>query len=172
MAKLLSDPKYAVRGRLMAVDNSGLLGPFIILRVPPNTFDVQRPASYLDFRLLDTSRKTLQRRISVDDELEVIIHTATAAVQPGTRNELTFQVAPKSKSQRISHAQRRFDSVTPVNGKVLENDGHHVIAIDAGVPVVVSLLEHKPSQTKQIRINSWVTFWPTPPTHGIILGKV
>ncbi len=172
MAKLLSDPKYAVRGRLVAIDNSGLLGPFITLRVPPNTFDVQRPGSYLDFLLLDSSRKTLQKRISVDDELEIIIHVATTAVQPGTRNEWSFQVSPKSQSQRISHARRRFDSLTPINGKVIDNDEHHVIAVDAGVPVVVSLLEHKPSQTKQIRINSWVTFWPSPPTHGIVLGKL
>ncbi|GAF83956.1 unnamed protein product [marine sediment metagenome] len=172
MAKLLSDPKYAVRGRLVVIDNSGLLGPFFTLRVPPNTFDVQRPASYLDFRLLDTARKTLQKRIGVDDELEVIIHTATVGVKPGTRNELTFQIAPKSKSQRISHARRRFDSLTPINGKVVENDEHHVIAVDAGVPLVVSMLNHKPSQTRQVRINSWVTFWPSPPTHGIILGKV
>ena len=172
MAKLLSDPKYAVRGRLMAIDNSGLLGPFFTLRVPPNTFDVQRPASYIDFRLLDTARKTLQKRINVDDELAVIIHTATPAVQAGTRNELTFQTNPKSKSQRISHALRRFESLTPINGKVTENDGHHVIVVDAGVLVVASLLEHKPSQTRQIKLNSWVTFWPTPPTHGIILGKI
>lgn len=172
MAKLLSDPKFAVRGRLVAIDNSGLLGPFFTLRVPPNTFDVQRPASYLDFRLLDTARKTLQKRIGVDDELQVIIHTATSGVEPGTRNELTFQIAPKSQSQRISHTQRRFDSLTPINGKVVENDGRYVVVIDAGVPVVVSLLDHKPSQTKQIKINSWVTFWPSPPTHGIVLGKV
>ena len=172
MAKLLSDPKYAVRGRLVAVDNSGLLGPFFTLRVPPNTFDVQRPASYIDFLLLDTARKTLQKRIGVDDELEVIIHAATTAPQAGTRNELTFQVNPKSKSQRISHTLRRFESLSPINGKVIENDGHHTVALNTGVPVVVSLLDHKPSQTQRIKLNSWVTFWPAPPTHGIILGKV
>jgi len=172
VAKLLSDPANAVRGRLMAIDNCGLIGPYFVLRVPPNTFDLQRPASYIDFRLLDTHRKTLQKRISVDDELQVIIHAATAAVQAGTRNELTFQVAPKSKSQRISHTLRQFESLTPVNGKVTDNDGHHVIVVHAGVPAVVSLLEHKPSQTKKVKINSWVTFWPTPPTHGIILGRV
>jgi len=44
--------------------------------------------------------------------------------------------------------------------------------VDAGSPIVVSLLEHKPSQTKQIKVNAWVTFWPAPPTHGIILGKI
>jgi len=172
MAKLLSDPTYAVRGRLVAVDNSGLLGPFFVLRVPPSTFDLQRPASYIDFRLLDTARKTMQKRITVEDELEVIIHAATPAVSSGTRNELTFHLAPKAQSQRVSHAVRRFESLTPVNGKVIDNDGHHAIVIDAGVPVVVSLLEHKPSQTKQIKLNSWLTFWPTPPTHGIVLGKV
>ena len=172
MAKLLSDPTYGVTGRLVAVDNSGLLGPYFVLRVPPNTFDLQRPASYIDFRLLDTARKTLQKRISVDEELKVIIHAATAAVKPGTRTELTFEVAPKGKSQRISHATRRFESCTPVNGKIIENDGRHLIVVDAGVHIVVSLLEHKPSQTKQLKLNSWVTFWPAPPTHGIILGKL
>jgi len=172
MAGFLSDPKHAVRGRLVAIDNSGLLGPFFTLRVPPNTFDVQRPASYIDFRLLDTARKTLQKRMNIDDELKVIIHVATPAVQAGTRNELTFQVNPKSQSQRISHAVRRFDSLTPINGKIADNDGHHIVLLDAGVTVVVSLLEHKPSQTRRLKLNSWVTFWPTPPTHGIILGKI
>lgn len=172
MAKLLSNPEYAVRGRLVAVDNSGLLGPFFTLRIPPNTFDVQRPGSYIDLHLLDTARKTLQKRIHVDDELTVIVHSATAAVDRGTRNELTFQINPRSRSQRISHARRCFESLSPINGKVMDNDGHHVIAINAGVPVVVSLLQHKPSQTRQIKLNSWITFWPTPPTHGIILGKV
>ena len=172
MAKLLNNPEYGVRGRLVAIDNSGLLGPFFTLRIPPNTFDLQRPASYIDFSLLDTTRKIMQKRIHIDDELHVIIHAATAGVEKGTRNELTFQIAPKGKSQRISHALRRFESLTPVNGKVIDNDGHHVIVVDVGVPVVVSLLEHKPSQTKKIKINSWITFWPTPPTHGIILGKI
>jgi len=172
MPKLLSDPAYAVRGRLVAVDNSGLLGPFFVLRVPPQTCDLQRPASYIDFRLLDTARKTLQKRITVDDELDVIIHAATPAVESGTRNELTFQIVPKGRCQRISHTVRRFDSLTPINGKVIDNDGHHTIVVDAGVPVVVSLLEHKPSQTRKLKVNSWLAFWPTPPTHGIVLGKV
>jgi len=172
MVKLLSDPAHAVRGRLVAIDNSGLLGPFFTLRVPPTTFDVQRPASYIDFRLLDTARKTMQKRINIDDELEVIIHAATTAVGPGTRNELTFQVVPKAKSQRISHTRRRFDSLSPINGKVAENDGRHILVVDAGVPLAVSLLDHKPSQTQRIKLNSWVTFWPSPPTHGIVLGKI
>lgn len=172
MAKFLSDQAHAVRGRLVAIDNSGLVGPFLTLRVPPRTFDIQRPASYMDFRLLDTARKTLQKRIGVDDELELIIHAYTSSVASGTRNELTFQVQPKGRCQRISHAVRRFDSLTPVNGKVVDNDGRKMIVVDAGVPVVVTLLEHKPSQTKEIKVNSWVIFWPSPPTHGIVLGKV
>ncbi len=172
MAKLLNNPDYAVRGRLVAIDNSQLLGPFFTLRIPPNTYDVQRPGSYIDLHLLDTSRKTLQKRIHIDDELDVIIHCATPAVDRGTRNELTFQILPKSRSPRISHARRRFDSLSPINGKVIDNDGRHVIAVDAGAPVIVSLLQHKPSQTKDIRVNSWIMFWPAPPTHGIILGKV
>ncbi len=172
MAKLLNDSKYAVRGRLMAIDNSGMIGPFFMLRYPPTTFDLQRPGTYIDFHLLDTARKTLQKRISLDDELHVVIHVATANLDSGTRNEQTFHTVPKSKAQRISHARRTFESLTPINGKVIDNDAHHMIVVDAGVPVVVSLLEHKPSQTKKIKINSWVTFWPTPPTHGIILGKL
>jgi len=137
-----------------------------------DSFDLQRPGSYVDFTLLDTNRKTLQRRIHLDDELDVIVHAATAAVSPGTRNELTFQTAPRSRCQRISHCRRAFESLSPVNGKVIDNDEHHVIVVDAGAPVVVSLLQHKPSQTKQVKLNSWVTFWPAPPTHGIILGKI
>ena len=172
MAKLLSDDTYAVRGRLMAIDNSGLIGPMFTLRVPPNTSDMQRPGSYIDLVLLDVKRKTMQKRIAVDDELEVIIHAATAALEAGTRNEQTFQLIPRGKCQRISHCRRVFVACSPINGKIVGNDGHHTVAVDAGVPVVVSLLEHKPSQTKKIKINSWVTFWPAPPTHGIILGKV
>ncbi len=172
MPKLLSDDRYAVRGKLVGVDNSDLVGPMFTLRIPPRTCDLQRPASYIDLILLDTHRKTLQKRINIDDELQVIIHAATAAVSKGTRNELTFQTTPRNQSQRISHCRRVFASVSPVNGKVVDNDGHHTIAVDVGVPVVVSLLEHKPSQTKQVKLNSWITFWPVPPTHGIVLGKV
>ncbi|MCK4601878.1 MAG: hypothetical protein KAU28_05400 [Phycisphaerae bacterium] len=171
MAKLLSDDTYAVIGRLVAIDNSALVGPMFTLRVPPNTFSIQRPGSYIDLNLLDTHRKTLQKRISVGDELQVIIHTATAAVEAGTRNEMTFQTHPKSKCQKVSHCRRSFSGMSPVNGKVVDNDGRHTIVVDAGLPAVVTLLQHKPSQTKTIKINSWVTFWPTPPTHGIILGK-
>ncbi len=172
MAKFLSDSQYAVRGRLVAIDDSGLVGPMFTLRLPPSTFDVQRPGSYIDLELLDTGRKTLLKRIGVGDELEVILHAATAAVTPGTRNELTFQVFPRGQCQRISHSRRVFASVGPVNGKVVDNDEHHMIVVDAGLPVVVSLLEHKPTQTKEVKVNAWVTFWPTPPTHGVILGKV
>ncbi len=172
MAKLLSDPTFAVRGRLVAVDNSGLIGPMFTLRIPPNTSDIQRPGSYMDFLLLDTHRKTLQKRIHVDDELEVIIHSATAKVDKGTRNEQTFSITPRSRAQRISHTRREFSGLSPVNGKVVANDERHTIVIDAGAPVVITLLEHKPTQTRQVKINSWVTFWPVPPTHGIILGKI
>lgn len=171
MAKLLSDDKHAVKGRLVAIDNSGLVGPLFTLRLPPNTFDVQRPGSYIDFILLDTHRKTLQKRIHLDDELQVIIHAATAAAEKGTRNELTFHTEPRNRCQRISHARRAFEGLAPINGKVIENDERHMIVVDAGAPIVVSLLEHKPSQTRQVKLNAWVTFWPVPPTHGIILGK-
>ena len=172
MASFLTDEKYAVRGRLVAVDNSGFVGPMITLRVPPSTFDLQRPGSYIDFLLLDTNRKTLQKRIQVDDELQLIVHAATSAIAPGTRNELTFQVAPRAGCQRVSHCRRVFGSVSPLNGKVVDNDGTRSLVVDCGVPVVVSLLEHKPTQTRQIKVNAWVTFWPTPPTHGIVLGKI
>lgn len=172
MAKFLSDDTYAVRGRLVAVDNGGLIGPLFTLRCPPTSFDVQRPGSYIDFLLLDTNRKTLQKRIGLDDELQVIIHAATAAISPGTRNELTFQSVPRGQCQRISHCRRLFDSTSPVNGKIIDSDGLHMLIVDAGVPVAVSLLEHKPSQTRELKINSWLTFWPAPPTHGIILGKL
>ena len=172
MAKLLTDNTYAVRGKLVAVDNSGVVGPLFTLRVPPATADVQRPGSYIDFVLLDTHRKTLQKRVHLDDELDVIIHAATASVGPGTRNELTFLTEPRGRCQRISHCRRVFAAITPINGKVIDSDGHHAIVVDAGVPIVVSLLEHKPTQTRQVKVNSWVTFWPSPPTHGIILGKV
>ena len=172
MAKFLSDNKYAVRGRLVAVDDSAMVGPMITLRVPASTGDVQRPGSYIDLVLLDTNRKTLQRRIAVGDELEVILHAAAVAVSPGTRNELTFEVFPRGQCQRISFCRRVFTSISPVNGKVLDNDEHHMIAVDAGLPIVVSLLEHKPAQTKDVKVNAWVTFWPTPPTHCVILGKV
>jgi len=172
MAKFLSDSKYAVRGRLVAVDDGGMVGPMFTLRLPPSTSDVQRPGSYIDLVLLDTNRKTLQRRIAVGDELEVILHAATPAVTSGTRNELTFEVFPRGQCQRISHCRRVFNSMGPVNGKVIDNDEHHMIVVDAGLLIAVSLLEHKPAQTKEVKVNAWVTFWPAPPTHGIILGKV
>jgi len=171
MAKLLSDETYSVRGRLVAIDNAGLVGPLFTLRVPPSTADVQRPGSYIDFVLLDTHRKTLQKRINLGDELQVIVHAAAADLEKGTRNELTFRTESRSSCQRISHCTRSFTGLAPVNGKVVDNDGHHTVAVDAGVPVVLTLLQHKPTQTRQVKINSWVTFWPVPPTHGIILGK-
>lgn len=172
MAKLLNDDTYAVRGRLVAIDNSEFVGPYFILRVPPNTFDLQRPGSYIDFRLLDTNRKTLQKRIHLDDELKVVIHAATAAVDSGTQNEQTFHTAPRNRCQRISHCRRVFEGLSPVNGLVVANDEHHMIVVNAGEPIVVSLLGHTPTKTKKIEADSWVTFWPTPPTHGIILGKI
>ncbi len=172
MSKLLSDDTFAVRGRLVAIDNSGMVGPLFTLRLPPTTFDIQRPGSYIDFLLLDTSRKTLQKRINIDDELQVILHAATAAVSSGVKNELTFQTFPRNQCQRISHCRREFEVICPINGKVVENDEHHMIVVDAGVPIVVALMDHKPTQTREVKLNSWVTFWPTPPTHGIIMGKV
>jgi len=171
MAKFLTNAQYAIRGRLVAIDNSGLVGPLFTLRVPPATADLQKPGSYMDFLLLDTNRKTLQKRIHVEDELEVIIHAATATVERGTRDELTFQTKPVSRSQRIAHCRRVFQAMSPINGKVIDNDEHHMIVVDAGVPVAATLLEHKPSQTRTVKLNSWVTFWPAPPTHGVILGK-
>ena len=172
MAKLLSDERYAVRGRLVAIDNGLFVGPLFTLRVPPSTSDTQRPGSYIDFRLLDTNRKTLQKRIHLEDELQVIIHAAAAAVEPGPQNEQTFATAPRNRCQRISHCRRVFEGLSPINGEVVDNDEHHTLVVDAGVPIVVSLLTHKPSQTRLIQPGTWTTFWPTPPTHGIILGKI
>lgn len=170
MAKLLSDPAHAVHGRLVAVDNSGMVGPMFTLRLPPVSYDVQRPASYIDLVLLDTNRKTLLRKIHIDDEIQVIVHAATAAVESGTRNELTFETVARNQAQKVAHARRTFGGVTPVNAKVIHNDERHMIVVDAGLPIVVSLLDFKPTQTKDIKVNAWVTFWPVPPTHGIILG--
>jgi hypothetical protein len=172
MAKLLSDSTFAVRGRLVAVDNSGLVGPLFTLRLPPNTADLNRPGSYMDLTLLDVGRKTLQKRIGLDDELEVIIVAATSKIDAGTRNEQTFKITPRSQCQRISHAKRSFEGFTPINGKVIANDERNTIIVDAGCPVGVTLLDHKPTQTRLIKINSWVAFWPVPPTHGVILGKI
>ena len=171
MAKLLSDETFAVRGRLVAIDNSHLVGPLFTLRVPPTTFDVRRPGSYVDFVLLDTHRKTLQKRIHIDDQLSVIVHAATAAVEPGTQNEMTFHVEPAARCRQISHCRRAFEGVSPINGSVVENDAHHTIVVNTGVPIVLTLLNHKPTQTREVKINAWITFWPVPPTHGIILGK-
>lgn len=171
MGKLLTDPSYAVRGRLVAVDNSGPVGPMFLLRMPPHTGDIQRPASCVDFLLLDPSRKTLQKRIHIEDELDVILHAATAEAESGTRGEPTFRLRPASKSQQVPHCRRVFDAMCPINGKVVENDEHHTIVVDAGVPVVTRLLAHRPTETRKVKLNSWVTFWPSPPTHGIILGK-
>ena len=66
MPKLLNNPEYGVRGRLVAIDNSGLMGPFFTLRIPPNTFDLQRPGSYIDIHLLDSAGKTTQKRIHIE----------------------------------------------------------------------------------------------------------
>jgi len=171
VARLLSDRKFAVTGRLLGVDNTGLVGPMFTLRIPATSCDIRRPGSYLDFVLLDANRKTLTRQISIDDKLVVVLHFATANISKGTRNEMAFHIEPRNKCRRISYCKRVFEAYDPVNGKVIENDGNHIIAVDAGVPVVVSLLQHKPAQTKQIKLNSWVTFWPAPPVHGLILGK-
>lgn len=66
------------------------------------------------------------------------------------------------------------DSKYAVKGRLVavDNAGRHPIVIDAGIPLIVKLLQHKPIQTREIKLNSWVTLWPVPPTHGIILGKV
>ncbi len=172
MAKLLSDDKYAVNGRLVAVDNGGMIGPMFTLRVPPNTFDLQRPGSYMDFILLDTHRKTLKKRFHVDDELQVIIHASAAGLQKGTRDEKTFYPRPPGRAQRINHCRREFSGASPVNGKVIDNDGRNTIIVEAGAPIALTLLDYTPASTKKVKVNSWVTFWPAPPTHGIILGKV
>ena len=172
MAKLLSDATYAVRGRLVAIDNSVIVGPMFRLRLPPVTFDLQRPGSYIDLDLLDTHRKTLNRKFHVDDEVSVIIHAACSGVGPGTRNQMTFITLPRNQSQVVTHSRRIFTGMTPVNGKVIHNDERRQIVVDAGFPIVVSLLDHKPTQTREVKVNAWVTFWPAPPTHGIILGKV
>jgi len=168
---MLSNRKLAVKGKLVAVDNASLVGPMFTLRIPASSCDIRKPASYLDLVLLDANRKTLTRQISIDDKLLVVLHFATSNISKGTRNEMTFHIDPPSKCRRISYCRRVFEAFDPVNGKVIDNDGKHIIAVDAGVPVVVSLLNHTPAQTKQIKLNSWVTFWPAPPIHGLILAK-
>ncbi len=169
MAKMLTDKQYAVTGQLVAIDATGLIGPFFTVRVPSKGYDLHRPATYLDLRLLDPGQSVFKRKIRLNDEIRVIINPSTAVLEKGTRNELTFQVLPKSKAQRISHTVRRDDATSPINGKVIDNDERKHIVVDAGLPLVVGMLDTKPSQVKLIKVNSWVTFWPAPPTHGIIL---
>ena len=109
MAKLLSDPKFAVRGRLVAVDNSDLIGPMFTLRIPPKTSDIQRPGSYIDFLLLDTHRKTLQKRIHVDDELEVIGVVLEVEVRPGIRDRVGFDLDLRGSGDGEADEQREGD---------------------------------------------------------------
>lgn len=168
MAKMLSDPKYAVTGKLVAIDATGLVGPFFTIRVPAKGYDLHRPATYIDLTLLDPGQAVFKNKIHINDELKVIINPSTAILEKGTRNELTFEIVPKSNAQRISHAIRRDNATAPINGKVIDNDERKHIVVDAGLPLVVGMLDTKPSQVKLVKINSWVTFWPAPPTHGII----
>jgi hypothetical protein len=169
MSKMLQDKRYSVAGKLVAIDATGLIGPFFTIRMPPKTYDLNRPASYIDIRLLDPGQVVFKNKIHINDELRVIIHPATAHLEPGTRNELTFEVTPRGKCQRITHAVRRDDATAPINGKVIDTDERRHVVIDAGLPLVVAMLDTAPSQMKLLRINAWVSFWPAPPTHGIIL---
>ncbi len=171
MAKYLQDKKLAVTGKLVGIDATGLIGPFFTLRVPARGFDLHRPASYIDIRLLDPGQIVHRSKIHIDDELKVIIHPVTRHLEKGTRNELTFEIVKKSAAQRISHAVRYDDATHPINGKVVDNDGRHFIVVDAGLPLVVGMMDFKPSDVKLINAGSWVTFWPSPPTHGMILGR-
>jgi len=169
MGKMLSDKTYAVTGQLVAIDATGLVGPFFTIRVPPKGYDLHRPGSYIDLRLLDPGQVVFKKKIRIHDELRVIIHPCTAVLERGTRNEMTFELFPRSKAQRVSHAVRRDDATAPINGKVIDNDGRRHVVVDAGLPLVVGMLDAKPSQVKLVKVNSWVTFWPAPPTHGVIL---
>ena len=170
MAKMLSDKRYAVTGKLVAIDATGLVGPFFTIRVPAKGYDLHRPGSYIDLKLLDPGQVLFKKtKIRINDELRAIVNPSTAYLEKGTRNEMTFEVFPRSKAQRISHAIRRDDATAPINGKVIDNDERRHIVIDAGLPLVVGMLDAKPSQVKLVKVNSWVTFWPAPPTHGIIL---
>ncbi len=169
MAKMLSDKRYAVTGKLVGIDATGLVGPFFTIRVPAKGYDLSRPGTYIDLSLLDPGQVVFKKKIHINDELKVVINPSTAVLEQGTRNEMTFQVVPRSKAQRISHAIRRDDATAPINGKVIDNDERRHIVIDAGLPLVVGMLDTKPSQVKLVKVNSWVTFWPAPPTHGIIL---
>ncbi|MBN1344562.1 MAG: hypothetical protein JXQ73_17865 [Phycisphaerae bacterium] len=169
MAKLLTDKRYAVTGKLVAIDATGLVGPFFTIRVPAKGYDLHRPATYIDLKLLDPGQVVFKSKIHINDDLRVIINPSAAVLEKGTRNQLTYEVLPRSNSQRISHAVRKDDATAPINGKVIDNDERKHIVIDAGLPLVVGLLDAKPSQVKLVKINSWVTFWPAPPTHGIIL---
>jgi len=169
MAKMLLDKRYAVAGKLVGIDASGLVGPFFTLRVPAKGYDLHRPATYIDLRLLDPGQVVFKNKIHINDELKVILNPATAHIEPGTRNELTFEILPRSQSQRVSHAVRRDEASSPINGKVIDNDERRHIVVDAGLPLVVGMLDATPAQVKLVKINSWVSFWPAPPTHGIIL---
>ncbi len=170
MAKMLLDKRYAVVGKLVAIDATGLIGPFFTLRVPAKGYDLRRPATYIDLRLLDPGQVVFKNKIHINDDLKVIIHPATAHLESGTRNEQTFEVLPKGQSQWISHAVRLHDAASPINGKVIDTDERKHIVVDAGLPLVVGMLDTPTAQIKQIKINSWVSFWPAPPTQGIIVG--
>lgn len=169
MAKMLTDKQYAVQGKLVGIDATGLIGPFFTIRVPGKGYDLHRPASYIDIQLFDPTQAVYKRKIHINDEVNVIINPSASVLEKGTRNELTFSIVPKTKCQRISHAVRRDTATSPINGKVIDNDERKHIVVDAGLPLVVGLLDTKPSQVKLVKVNSWVTFWPAPPTHGIIL---
>ncbi len=169
MSKMLQDKRYAVTGKLVAIDAAGLIGPFFTIRVPPVSYDLHRPASYMDIRLLDPGQVVFKSKIHINDELRVIINPATTRLESGTRNELTFEITPRTRCQRVSHAIRCHDATAPINGRVIDTDERRHIVVDAGLPLVVALLDTTPSQIKLIKINSWVSFWPAPPSHGIIL---
>jgi len=170
VAKYLQDKRFAVTGKLVGIDARGLIGPFFTLRVPARGYDLHRPATYIDLRLLDPGQIVYRSKIHINDILRVILNPATRHLEKGTRGELTFEIIKKSSAQRISHAVRYDDATCPINGKVVDSDGRHFIVVDAGLPLVVGLMEFKPSEVKLIKLGAWVTFWPSPPTHGVILG--
>lgn len=125
-----------------------------ILRVQGQDFVFRPRGTRRELRLFPYGRELSD--IPLAEDVPVIIHVGTRAYRPTRSRRRGFQVA--------------LGEITTVTGEVLEvqQQSPSVLAVDAGITLVVTLLEGENDQN--FRAGDWIHFKCLSPAHGIVVN--
>jgi len=128
-------PPYHARGEIERIATTSRSAPEILLRVRGRKFDPDRPSTFVRIR----RRQVYRRRLSAGSEVAFRLRMTARFVEERETPARTLEVNGRRGSGRIPRALRIVGYDTRIAGEVVEILDPETIAMDAGVPILVTI---------------------------------